>query len=857
MKLTPTQTADVLTRFDDSKRAVANLMARENISVQIVDGADTASFDPVSRILTIPNWNTLSLDQVDLLMAHEIGHALFSTADIYEKLAKDKKSLFGYVNIVEDARIERKMKNAFPGLARVFYNGYHQFTTDGPIFKVIDRDHMLNTRTGQATAIAKMKLIDRINLYFKIGAFVNVPFSETERQWIERIDKCGSMEQAIEIARQLHKLAKETEKPEPKQPQSPQKSKQKSKAQPQDDQDDESDSSDDSGNDSSDDSKDDESNDDSGTDESDSDKSTDGDDDESKSGDDESDDESGDDQDGDDESKSGDDKSDDEGDESKDGDKSDDESDAKDGDEGDEQGDKPSTDDSDADDVESPETGDTDELLKKHANKPVDGRIEIRHLTLSPVDAETLKARTVTADQWAQDATDCMKGQYANIDSTLDILSQEWDARLMSTASQMALEFERRKTAKQYQNARVAKTGKLNLAKLSQYKFTDDMFLRSMSLPNGKSHGVVMIIDGSGSMSGCFANVIDQVLLFAHFAQKVNIPFEAYMFTSQTAHGSRYSDPLPEHKPGFNAIALDPQGSIVGLVNTKSDRASFKRQVRACLAMRQRFARDCQSVSYEATYAFSTIPYINLGSTPLFTGILLAERALARMKSQHRLDKTTFIVVSDGEDTSSLRFETMGVDRHSGATVAKWEDIENAGLVVRDTVTKRNLVQVETWTDYDGRQSHRCPTNGALTMLLDVIKLRHDSRIVYLYLQSSSYGYNPYSRYRRRRRVAPVTCDGFTSLVRAGKLEAAQNVSLESVTNELKANGQYVLPTDLAVADLSIILRTSTLELTEDEFAKLDADGLSQRKIAQAFTKSMVKAVANRVFVNTVVPHLI
>jgi hypothetical protein len=848
MKLTPTKTADILSRFDDSKRAVANLMARENISVQIVDGADTASFDPASRILTIPNWNTLSLDQVDLLMAHEIGHALFSTVDIYEKIAKDKKSLFGYVNIVEDARIERKMKNAFPGLARVFYNGYHQFTTDGPIFKIIDRDHMLNTRTGQPTAIASMKLIDRINLYFKIGAFVNVPFSEAERQWIEKIDKCGSMEQGIEIARQLHKLAKETEKPQPKPEQSqPQPQKSKQKSQPQDDQDDESDSSDDAANDSSDDSKDDESNEKSGDEQSDSDKSADGDDqDDEKSGDsdstEESDDESGDD-DGDDESKSGDDKSDDESDDESgddEGDKADD--DAKDGDEGDEQGDQPSTDDSDADDVDAPETGDTDELLKKHANKPADGRIEIRHLTLSPLDAQTVKDRTVTADAWAQDAMDSMLAHDANINATLDILSQEWDARLMTTASQMALEFERRKTAKQYQNARVAKTGKLNLTKLSQYKFTDDMFLRSMSLPNGKSHGVVMIIDGSGSMSGCFANVIDQVLLFAHFAQKVNIPFEAYMFTSQTAHGSRYQDPLPEHKPGFNAIALDAQGSIVGLINTKSDRTSFKRQVRACLAMRQRFARDCQSVNYEATYAFSAIPYVNLGSTPLFSGILLAERALARMKSQHRLDKTTFIVVSDGEDTNSLRFETVGIDQTYGTTVAKWVDIENAGLVVRDTVTKRNFVQVETWTNYDGHQAHRCPANGALTMLLDVIKARYDARIVYLYLQSSGYGYNPYSRYRRRRRAMPVTCDGFSSLVRAGKLEASQNISLESVTNDLKANGQYVLPVELAVADLSIILRTSTLELTEDEFAKLDSTDLSQRKIAAAFTKSMACA---------------
>ena len=106
MKSSKTSTATMLEFFDDSKRGVANLMARENITVQVVDGLDTAKFSPELRILQVPNWTGLTVEQCDLLMSHEVGHALFTD----RKVPKISKGLFSYLNIVEDARIERRMK---------------------------------------------------------------------------------------------------------------------------------------------------------------------------------------------------------------------------------------------------------------------------------------------------------------------------------------------------------------------------------------------------------------------------------------------------------------------------------------------------------------------------------------------------------------------------------------------------------------------------------------------------------------------------------------------------------------------------------------------------------------------------
>src|SRR3954469_23338176 len=98
-----------LSKFDDNKRGLAKLMARENISVQIIDGMPTAKFDVVDRVLTLPNWPFINVDQLDTQIAHEIGHALFTNFSFIERIMKrktGKKRLKSYINVVEDARIE-------------------------------------------------------------------------------------------------------------------------------------------------------------------------------------------------------------------------------------------------------------------------------------------------------------------------------------------------------------------------------------------------------------------------------------------------------------------------------------------------------------------------------------------------------------------------------------------------------------------------------------------------------------------------------------------------------------------------------------------------------------------------------
>ena len=91
-------------------------------------------------------------------------------------------------------------------------------------------------------------------------------------------------------------------------------------------------------------------------------------------------------------------------------------------------------------------------------------------------------------------------------------------------------EFEMRKSAGAYARASTSKTGVLDTTKLFQYKYNEDLFKKVTVLPDGKNHGMIFILDWSGSMSNCLMDTVKQVLQLAYFCNKVSIPFTVLAF---------------------------------------------------------------------------------------------------------------------------------------------------------------------------------------------------------------------------------------------------------------------------------------------------------------------------------------
>jgi hypothetical protein len=104
------------------KSQLAKLLATEDLVVEHKK-VSTACFNVHTRVLTLPLWEKASNLVYDLLVGHEVGHALFTPDEDWLEKVKVPQQ---FVNIVEDARIEKLMKRKYAGLAKTFFNGYKE-----------------------------------------------------------------------------------------------------------------------------------------------------------------------------------------------------------------------------------------------------------------------------------------------------------------------------------------------------------------------------------------------------------------------------------------------------------------------------------------------------------------------------------------------------------------------------------------------------------------------------------------------------------------------------------------------------------------------------------------------------------
>ena len=187
-----------------SQSAFARLLATENIRIVHRRTAQTASFDIVKRVLTLPVWTNMNKSLYDMLIGHEVAHALWTPTEIDEERQcikacsdidpENPAAVMGILNIVEDARIERLIKDKYPGIKRDFVVGY-KWLFDSGIFPI-----------EEMGGVSKAGLPDRLNLHFKLGilGILNIPFSDEERTFVDRMSSSTTWEDVVEITRDLY-----------------------------------------------------------------------------------------------------------------------------------------------------------------------------------------------------------------------------------------------------------------------------------------------------------------------------------------------------------------------------------------------------------------------------------------------------------------------------------------------------------------------------------------------------------------------------------------------------------------------------------------------------------------------------
>ena len=593
-----------------NKSTLAKLLSEEDVNV-VHKQMPTAYFDSKKRELGLPIWKEeeMTKEIYDLMVCHEIGHALWTPLDMLEK-AGLRNIDHSFVNIIEDVRIEKKVQNKYPGSRSVFKRGYIDLIKKD-FFGTNDRD------------IDSFNLIDRINLFFK-----NVPdvtFSDEENVWVKKVSGVKTEDEVLNLAEELYAWMSENKPEEDKN--------ENEMSMPDESGDsDESEESAGGGN-------------------------TTNSDDEGSSG-----------------STS-----------SSTGDN-----------EGD--GEPTPTNNSNSDKSETNESSDTTETSSGGMNSEVPkaetdtaakngmdslrdkNAVESVYVNIPKIDATKIIVdyKTVHKEFYGRYVAETNEGE-TYFSSTLNELTKIKEES-KKTVAYMVKEFEMKKSADQYARAAVSKTGSLDMSKLHTYKYNEDLFKKVTTLPGATNHGMVMVLDWSGSMCENLKGTLAQLFNLIWFCRKVKIPFEVYAFSDSRL--SRQNLKIQDFK--VNDIILND----FRLLNFFSNKMSLSQEmdIMHALWMYASYWNRGKDVS---GYALNYNANYDLGSTPLNEAIIAMMDIVPKFKTETRVQKVNTIFLTDGVSNSlrgafDYNLVTSGPDKGKHIKVDK--SISYKSIVISDPV---------------------------------------------------------------------------------------------------------------------------------------------------------------------------
>ena len=562
-----------------NKSQLAKLLATENIEVQ-ENQVQTASFDVVNRILTIPIFKEeqKSKHVYDMLVGHEVSHALYTPSDSWKEMAKRTKEFKSFVNVIEDARIDKLIQKKYPGLVDDYLKGFDKMY----------KDNFFGTKGKDIMTYA---LIDKINLYYKSSKRLDFKFTNKEKILVNAVDNCKNFDDVLKLAEDILGYCKKEleKKPELQKVYKPDPLGEKKS--------------------------------DSDTDSNDSEKSTD--------------------------------------------EKLDEWLDKKsESDDADEKAKKKESNQTGGNGAGSPDNTPTElrALTADNYENSVKGITDESahsrcYAELPKVD---LKKLIIPYNKFIRDITLYDK-QHHNTEydkqqiNKAKVRTQKFIKESSNVVNFLVKEFEMKKNAKLYARASQDKTGIIDPLKLHSYKFAEDIFKKITTVPNQKNHGMILLLDWSGSMQKHILPTVEQLLNLTLFCKKINIPFSVYAFMNN--HRNKENE---YYDSGFSitptSILPDASTKLVQLFTHKQSKVDFNR----CASILHRAAQYFNGYYNWRGRDFNeedeSVPSISgdyyLSSTPLNESLIAMDNIIAKFKSDYAVQKMSLVTLTDGASNS-------------------------------------------------------------------------------------------------------------------------------------------------------------------------------------------------------------
>ena len=753
----------------NTKSQLAKLIATENISIQH-NQVKTASFDTVNRILTLPIFKVQSGDVYDMLIAHECSHALYTPTDGWKKISGDDE-LRSYVNVLEDTRIDKLIQKKYPGVVRNYLNG----------FDIMEKQNFFSLQGKDVNK--DLMLIDKINLRSKSMNRIKFNFSSEEKDWLVKVDALKTFNQVVKLAKEMLNWQKDQIEQMKKLPNFDELALVENYGLGEElDSDNNVNTKDGNTN--------------------------------IKSNNSES--------------------SNDDGDQESQTNKSDENTEDGEG----KEANSYNTDGAGGDGGVDPQKliAITDSSYEKNKEKLLDGKTKYTYFNLPEPN---LKKVIVSNKDWIKKWKEYAykRNEYYSYDHNKRIEYINWlkdnfkqfknDNK--KTVNYLVKEFEMKKSATAYKRASTDKTGVIDPLKLKDYKFSDDIFKRLTILPDAKNHGMMMLLDLSGSMCDVIKQTVDQLMNLIWFCQKINIPFEVYLFTSEmdgSGEGNSYDyddkgNKINIKSKSWNLKHGDGKFDDFNLVNVASHKMKKTDLDESLMYLHHmglyyddRYShKSYNSVDYYKGDRFDIPKEFWLGTTPLNEALVVMNKLVPMFKQKYNIEKMTFITLTDGGANSNYGTETI-VNGEKGLSIAK-----TSGGTPVVTIGKKQY-SVEDKFIY----------GHMTTLLLTVLK--------------NQYGINTIGFYvvKRLNRMWELE-----SMIGQYKDWNDKQSKLEAVKK--KFNKDKVADVNKPGYNKYFLLNGKTMAVENTDLSAVN-DGMKAGKIKQLFSKSMKGRIVSRSLLN-------
>ena len=554
---------------------LARLLATEDLIVEHKK-VDTACFNVHTRCLTLPLWEKASDSVYNMLVLHEISHSLWTPNIDWSKNHKIPQQ---FINVCEDVRVEKLCKRKYPGSPKSFYAGYKELA-EQDFFLIDDTD------------LETYNLADRVNLYFKIGNYVDVPIQVGEETEIANlIANAETFDDVLVAAKVLYEYCKQKQQEEIESSPDSQETSQSgaSDAMNQDEGGGEESENEEPG-------------------ETDSyggtaqqDQST-----QSQGG---------------------------------------------------HQGSEKA----------EPEVKTMDSLEESLKDLIGGSGVESVYLELPQLDLKRVivpnaEIHSKCKENWSS-YLEHYEYQYSDIFGEVDRKFVDFKRSAQKEVNYLVKEFECRKAADSYARSTTARTGVLDCSRIHSYKYSEDLFKKITTLADGKNHGLVFVLDWSGSMASVMSDTVKQLFNLIWFCKKVAIPFEVYAFThdypliSYDAEGKSNIRKLSYQKKD-NMIRVEEHFSMMNLLTSKVNNKTLDEQMKNIFRLAHHFQE-----SYSCKY---NVPMgLSLSGTPLNEALISLHQILPQFQKQNKLQKVQCVILTDGE---------ANAPKYHHEFIRKWEE---------------------------------------------------------------------------------------------------------------------------------------------------------------------------------------